>query len=89
MEHTEEYKAWKKKRNKTTNISYFIIFLGGLEINAVSVTLLYYLVESFEISFAQARMYYSIAEFFNGVGQIISGVYIGRYVDRTRNLRLL
>ena len=81
--------AVERRRNKATYISYFIIFLGGLEINAITVTLLYYLVENFDISFNQARMFFSICEFFNGVGEIISGACIGRYVDKTRNLRFV
>ena len=89
MEQTEGYKSWEKRRNKATYISYFIISLGGLEINAVMVTLLYYLVENFDISLSQARMYFSMAEFFSAVGQTISSIYIGRYVDKTRNLRLV
>ena len=89
IENTQEYKRWQQKRNRNTYISYFLIFLGGIEGNAVSVTLLYYLNESFGMTADKLRMYYSIAEMCNGLGQISSGLLVGRYMDRTRELRFV
>ena len=88
MEESPEYKKWKNRRNRTIYMAYFIIFLGGLEVNAVIIALLYYLNESFNMTPDQIRLYYSLAEMFNALGQITSGLLIGRYMDRTRNLRL-
>uniref|UniRef100_A0A7M5XBD5 Major facilitator superfamily (MFS) profile domain-containing protein n=2 Tax=Clytia hemisphaerica TaxID=252671 RepID=A0A7M5XBD5_9CNID len=36
----------------------------------------------------QSRLYYSLAEMFNAFGQMTSGLMIGRFMDRTRNLKL-
>ena len=88
MEGSPEYRKWTIRRDRTTYITYFIIFLGGLEINSVTIALLYYLEESFNMTPDQIRLYYSLAEMFNALGQIVSGLLIGRYMDRTRNLRL-
>ncbi|XP_066932542.1 uncharacterized protein [Clytia hemisphaerica] len=88
LEKSKEYKKWTKLLKKTTYISYFLIFLGGLEINAVQISMLYYLEESFKMTPDEVRLYYSLAEAFNALGQCFSGLLIGRYMDRTRNLKL-
>ena len=88
MKKSEEYEKWKIRRNRTTYTTYFIIFLAGLEINAITIAMLYYLEEAFNITSDQIRLYYSVAEMFNSLGQLSSGLLIGRYIDKTRNLRL-
>ncbi|XP_066932544.1 uncharacterized protein [Clytia hemisphaerica] len=88
LEKSEEYKKWTKLLKKTTYISYLLIFLGGLEINAVQISMLYYLEESFKMTPDEVRLNFSVAEAFNALGQLFSGLLIGRYMDRTRNLKL-
>eukprot|EP00111_Clytia_hemisphaerica_P022755 TCONS_00066978-protein len=88
LEKSEEYKKWTKLLKKTTYFSYLLIFLGGLEINAVQISMLYYLEESFKMTPDEVRLNFSVAEAFNALGQLFSGLLIGRYMDRTRNLKL-
>ncbi|XP_066927856.1 uncharacterized protein [Clytia hemisphaerica] len=88
LEKSEEYKKWTKLLKKTTYISYLLSFLNGLEANAVLIVLLYYLEESFKMTPDEVRLYYSLTEAFNALGQIFSGLLMGRYMDRTRNLKL-
>ena len=87
MEESEEYKTWIKRRNINTKISYISIFLIGLEFNSVIITMLYYLLENFDITVEEARMYFSLAEMMNAFGETLGGALFGRYTDRTRNLR--
>ena len=89
MENTTEYQQWKKSRDRNAYISCFLLFMAGLETSAVSVVMLYYIQDRFKFDLDQARLYFSFAEMFNAVGQILGGIYIGRYTDKTRNLRLV
>ena len=89
MKNSREYKEWVKRRNRNAYFSYFLLFLDGLETSAVTVIMLFYLEDRFHLNPDQTRMFFSIAEMFNAVGQMTGGLLIGRYTDRTRNLRLV
>ena len=43
----------------------------------------------FGITETRARFYFSIAELWCGIGQIAGGLILGRYIDCTRNFRLV
>ena len=64
-----------------------MIFVYGLEAQATKYFLLYYLKDRFDIEVSVAVVYYSVTEALYSVAQIIGVVVLGRYVDRTRNLR--
>lgn len=87
LKNSPEYKQWLKERAYNRYIAYFVMFMAGLEISSVIVSMLYYLETSFNYNMAEARFYFSITETFCGLGQICGGIMIGRYVDRTRNLK--
>eukprot|EP00111_Clytia_hemisphaerica_P016634 TCONS_00049317-protein len=87
MEESKAYKEWIKRRERTKYVGYFLMLLYGLESNAVLVSLMYYLAESFGMDDQTARTYFSISEMFNAVGQFFGGLLLGRYTDVTRNLR--
>ena len=87
MEETTEYKQWVKRRERTKYIGYLLMLLYGLESNAVLVSLMYYLVDRFQMDMQTARFYFSISEMFNAIGQFFGGLILGRYTDATRNLR--
>ena len=58
MEQSEEYQQWKKKRDRTRYLGYVIFFLYGVECEAVVVSLLYYLVDRFDMGMEDARFYF-------------------------------
>ncbi|XP_066922701.1 uncharacterized protein [Clytia hemisphaerica] len=89
MESSTEYKEWIKRRNRNAFFSYFLLFLDGLETSAVTVVMLFYLQDRFHLNPDETRMFFSIAEMMNAVGQMTGGLFFGRYTDRTRNLRLV
>ena len=82
-----EYTKWIQRREIFKWLSYVMIFLYGLEVQSTKYFLLYYLKDRFHIPTSMAVFCYSITEAFYSVAQIIGGAFLGRYMDRTRNLR--
>ena len=82
-----DYTKWLQQREIFKWLAYFMIFVYGLEVQATKYFLLYYLKDRFHIPTSVAVFYYSITEALYSVAQIIGAVVLGRYVDRTRNLR--
>uniref|UniRef100_A0A7M5UN57 Major facilitator superfamily (MFS) profile domain-containing protein n=1 Tax=Clytia hemisphaerica TaxID=252671 RepID=A0A7M5UN57_9CNID len=81
------YTKWLQQRETFKWLAYLMIFLYGLENQTTKYFLLYYFKDRFHIQTAQAVIYYSVTEAIYSVAQIIGGAVIGRYTDRTRNLR--
>ena len=67
---TTEYKDWLRQRDRNKYIAYALIFLAGLEIQAVSITMIYYLTDRFRMPVSKARSSYSMAETFCAIGQV-------------------
>ena len=86
---TKAYQRWKKRRNRNAHLSYILLFMTGLETSVVSIVMLYYLQDRLKFSANQARMYFSVAEMFNAFGEISGGIIVGRFIDRTQNLRVV
>ena len=80
-------KEWERKRRNLTRISYILILIYGVEDQCIRVSLLYYLTNTFGMSLSNAAFYFYICQVFVVLGQLASGMLIGRYVDRTGNLR--
>ncbi|XP_066921226.1 uncharacterized protein [Clytia hemisphaerica] len=81
------YTKWLHQRETFKWLAYLMIFIYGLENQTTKYFLLYYFKDRFHIQTAQAVIYYSVTEALYSVAQIIGGAVIGRYTDRTRNLR--
>lgn len=84
-----DYHAWLIRRRNTTWISYFLIFLYGIEAQSVMVTMIYYISDNFKMTTIESSFYFGIIEAIMSIGQVLGGLIIGRYTDRTRNLRLV
>ncbi|XP_066920148.1 uncharacterized protein [Clytia hemisphaerica] len=82
-----EYKEWTHQRETFKWLSYVMIFLYGFEMQTTKYFLLYYLKDRFHIQTSIAIFYYSVTEALYSIAQIIGGAFLGRYMDRTRNLR--
>ena len=80
---------WKRHRRNMTWISYVLILMYGFELLSVIITMVYYLSLSFDMDNNKASMYTCIIETFCAVGQLSGSMVIGRYLDRTRNLRFV
>ena len=89
MELCERYIKWKRSRSETRILGNILIFISGVESQCMAVTYMYYLHESLKVSFLEAGLYFSISESIFCFSNALSGMFFGRYVDRTRNMRFV
>ena len=89
IETSRELVQWKRNRSRTRWIASIMIFLFGVQSQSVEVTMLYYYKESFGLTFLQATFYYSVTNTLFAASELISGISLGRYIDKSRNLRLV
>ena len=87
MMDSQKYEKWEKDREIFRWIVTAAILLYGLEDQVVVVSLLYYLMDKYNLPRHNVSFYFSMTQLFFSCVQMIAGVGLGRYADRTRNLR--
>ena len=86
IEEDIDLEAWKKKRKRTFyTLSILCLFLG-MEYSMTFATLLLYL-QNFVQNQHHTDLFYAIISSAYYIAAIISSLVIGRYTDRTRNIR--
>ena len=80
-----DLEKWKKKRKWTTYIFYAFATLLGLEYSAVVLSLMFYLKDTIKVD--HAPRYYSIGMTAMCSSAILSSVTLGRFIDKSRNVR--
>ena len=75
---------WKVRRRRTTIILQLHSFLYGLEVVSIVTSLMYYL-EAMKVK--NTVVFYSIVTSSMALAEAGSSVIIGRYMDKSRNLR--
>ena len=78
-------KQWKKKRQVTTVLAMVQACLVGLEYTSVNISALYYLNNILHVQ--NARVYYGLTVGAMSTSGVISGVALGKYMDKMRNAR--
>ena len=87
MKNSQRYKKWQRDREFFRWIATSAIFLYGLESQGFVVTVLYYLMEKYDLPKDEVSFYFSLAQLLSCCVEMIGGLGLGRYADRTRNLR--
>ena len=78
-------KAWYAKRRQTTIIGILQKCIFAFEYSSVAVSALYYYHNTFKVE--NARLFYSITMAIMYFSAAFSAIFVGRYMDKTRNLR--
>ena len=81
----EVLQKWYKKRRYNLYVYTVCKCLYGFEYSAISISALYYF--QYIIRVSNPKLYYSAAIGALFVSPVISSSWLGRYVDRSRNLR--
>ncbi|XP_066929997.1 uncharacterized protein [Clytia hemisphaerica] len=84
---SQKYKEWQTNREIFRWITTAAIFLYGLESQGFLVTVLFYLMERYDLSKDDVSFYLSLTQFLSCSVEMVSGLGLGRYADQTRNLR--
>ncbi|XP_066922872.1 uncharacterized protein [Clytia hemisphaerica] len=77
--------AWYTKRRRTTVIGILQKCIFAFEYSSVAVSALYYYQNTFQVQ--NARLFYSITMAIMYFSAAFSATFVGRYMDKTRNLR--
>lgn len=78
-------KDWYQKRRNTTIIVFLDKCLFAFESSAIGISALYYY--QYTIKADDPKFYYSLAMGAMFFAALLTSVFVGRYVDRTRNIR--
>ena len=81
------FEIWKRKRKITTIIFYCSGIILGLEYSAVVLSLWFYMNDTIKVK--HAPIYYSVTMTSMALSAILSSVVLGRFIDKSRNTRLL
>jgi len=76
---------WYRKRRQTTIIGTLQKCIFAFEYSSVAISALYYYENTFKV--ANARLFYSITMAIMYFSATTSAIFLGRYMDKTRNLR--
>ena len=88
MENSKEYKIWKQKRSTYRWISSVTIVLYGAE-DITTITMIFLLMDRYKLSRQDSAFYYSVTEMVFCMVQAFGSLLLGRYADKTQNIRLV
>ena len=83
----EQYKSWLDKRKILYWTANILILLYGIEANISNLTFIFYIQDRFNISQQDTGYYFSLAFVGNSLIQMLGSLLLGRYVDKTGNIK--
>ena len=86
---SEEYEKWKKERSLFRCISNIYVLIYNIECVSTSLALVYYLKEEYQLSQTMSAFCYSVVQMLYAFVQMTGGLFLGKYSDRSRNIRLI
>ena len=84
----EKYQLWLRKRTIFHWVANVLILIYGISANISNLTFIFYIHDRFSISLQRVGFYYSISFTGNSLIQMVGSLILGRYVDRTGNIKL-
>ena len=80
-------KTWLRRRQSTFILGCVSVFLYGFEKTSVAISALYYFRDDFPTTDGNANVFYGMAQSALYISAMFSEPCVGKYIDRTRNLR--
>ena len=84
-----EYQRWKKERLTFRYVSNIYVMIYNIECLVTNISMVYYLQERYQPSGTEIALYYSVVQTYYAMVQMVGGLILGRYADRSQNIRLI